>query len=77
LAYTGPLYRLIAGRSARNAFSIVVGFGLLFFMIEEWAFFILAGILLPYLLCRAGRPFLVSAICSFILLLIVHGYRFV
>lgn len=76
--HAGPLYRAVTSRSGRNAISVVVGFGLMHFMIGQWAFFILASIVLPYLSFQAtSRPFLVSALCSFLLLLVVHTYRFV
>lgn len=46
-------------------------------MIEEWAFFVFAGIVIPYfLIVSLPHPFLVSAISAAILLIVVHSHRF-
>lgn len=73
----GPLYRVFTSRMARNLLSIIIGFSFLYFIIEEWSFFILGSVVLPYwLMLATSRPFRVSVVCSFFLLLIVHSYRF-
>lgn len=46
-------------------------------MIEEWGFFILAGIIIPYFLITSlPKPFYVSAISATLLLVVVHSHRF-
>lgn len=46
-------------------------------MIEEWAIFILGATILPYPLMKVVKqPFLLSAAWSFVVLLVVHGHRF-
>jgi hypothetical protein len=61
----------------RHALSIVFGSCFLFFMLEEIAFFVLGAMVVPYFLIRVlPNPFMVSVVCSVIMLMIVHSYRF-
>lgn len=73
----GSLYRFFQSKTARNLLSISVGVMLLLFIIEEWAVFVLLGIIAPYFLMIAlPHPFIVSILCSSLLLVIVHSHRF-
>ena len=72
----GPFFRVLKSAQGRNLFSVLVGSAILFFIIEEWALFFIVGVLLCYgLMYILQRPFLVSAICASVMVVVVHSHR--
>lgn len=71
-------FRCLHTPHLRYLYSLVIGLAYLVYLLEQWAAYVLAAALVPYLLCLAvGRyQYQISLVTSIGFLMFIHTYRF-